>query len=527
MDEEEENEPLPVVEDSELNTLCKTDDYMKHYFISDNIKPIKIDDDIHIVKNIKQETFKLTEQIESLKAKKEKKEKTEDIILPEYEKYELKEEDEEKERINYGVFLHEVNIIDHNDINLIKDPCPFKYINTNMHPVSIKGSPYIKEVLEFEDLSPYKSIYPVYKVEWFLSLELNDSQLCEIVPIHSGPRCLIPYEALGKYIFCKAYRRIHTYTPFRQVKESLDKQPKTVFDPHTLSEKPLKIKNTPEYVEIFSTNTKGPILIPLDLALQILLLFCINNYSLNVLVHDPFDNLFHAPSTTPQQSEDTSSNNSNSYTISDETSNQQIFGATLNINLNQLQLTSCTPPEGETETPLQNRNNDLWGPTYWKFNNFPSSKEQSDTCSMNEVILKNNIKNNKFEFPYYKKGTKKNNNIFNLYEVDFRLSEKNDFIILSIGEDVQTLYKPVKFRMTYIKPLNPSISMYQLWITLMTFKAAHVYNIVSTHRWKQIYKKGNLFYVQNMLHQYLIRSTTTNINESLPLQKIHDIFKEN
>lgn len=526
MNDEEENEPLPAVEDSELNTLYKTDDYMKHYFISDNIKPIKIGDDIHIVKNIRQETFKLTEQIESLKAKKQKTEKTEDVILPEYEKYELKEEDAEKTRINYGVFLHEVNIIDHNDINLVKDHCPLQYINTNMHLVSIKGSPYVKEVLEFEDLSPYKSIYPVYKVEWFLSLEVNDSQLSEIVPIHSGPRCIIPYEALGKYIFCKAYRRIHTCTPFRQVKESVEKQPKTVFDPHTLNKKPLKLKNTPEYVEIFSTNTKGPVLISLDLALQILLLFCVNNYSIHVLVHDPFDNLFHSPSISPQQSADTHSSNCYSYTMSEETSNHQPFLATLTLNLNQLQLTSCTPPEGEMDTPLQNINNDLWGPTYWKYNNSASSKEQSDTCSMDEVIQKNNIRNNKFEFTYYRKGAKKTS-IFNLYEVDFRLSENNDLIVLSIGDVVQTLYKPVKFRMTYVKPVNPNISMYQLWITLMTFKAAHEYNIVSTHRWKQIYKKGNLFYVQKMLHRYLLRSTTTNINESLPLQKIHDIYKEN
>lgn len=526
MDDEKETESVPSVEDNELNTLCKTDDYMKHYFISDHIKPIKIGDDIHIVKNIEQETLKLTEQIESLKAKKVKKEKKEDIILPEYEKYELKEEDEERERINYGVFLHEVNIIDYSDINLIKDHCPLKCINANIHPISIKGSPYIKEILEFEDLSPYKSIYPAYKVEWFLSLEVNDSQLCEILPIHSGPRCIIPYEALGKYIFCKAYRRIHTCAPFQQVTKSVEKKPKTVFDPHTLRTKPLKLKNTPEYVEIFSTNTKGPVLISLDLTLQILLMFCINDYSIQVLVHDPFENLFHSPSTTPQQSNDTRSSNSNSYTLSEGTSNQQPFLATLTLNLNQLQLTLCTAPEGEIDTPVQNRNSDRWGQSYWKFDNFSSSEEQRDTYSMNKVMQKNNIRNNKSEFTYYRTGARKTN-IFNLYEVDFRLSENNDFIILSIGDNIQNIYKPVKFRMTNIKPVNPNISMYQLWITLMTFKAAHMYNIVSTYQWKQIYKKGNLFYVQNMLHQYLIRSTTTHINDSLPLQKIHDIFNEN
>lgn len=516
--DEEESEPLPSVEESELDKLCKPDDYMKYYFVADTIKPIKIGDEIHIVKSKEQDTLKLTEMLESLKPKKEKEE-TEDVILPEYEKYEMVEE-KEPERINYGVFLHAVNIIDYNETKLLKDGCLTNCIDKRIHTISIKGSPYIKETLEFEDLSPYKDIYPVYKIEWFLSLEINDSQIYEIIPIQKGKKCIIPYEALGKYIFCKAYRRIYANAPFYQTDELVENHKKSVFDPHTLCAKPFKLKNTPEYSEVYSINNKGPVLIPLDLALQILLHFCINNYSTQVLLQDPFDNLFDSSSISDAHLTVTSTN-SDLNSIIDDAVDQLPVVAILTINLNQLCLSLCTTEQKEIDKTRENekspnyetRNGEQW--------NFSSSKEHSNSNSLNHVIPK---KKDDLKASYFTSDT--NNKKFNLYEVDFRLSGNNEFIILSIGDNIQKLFQSAKIKMSRMKPIDSNISMYQFWIILIAFKAAHTYKKVFTSQWKRVYEKGNIFFIQRLLHHYLTMSLTKNISETLPLQKINTIFNE-
>ncbi|SBS84202.1 conserved Plasmodium protein, unknown function [Plasmodium ovale curtisi] len=523
--------------EKDVSNLYKKDNYMKHCLVSNHIEPIALDDEIHILKKEEQKTFNLTDILRSLENKKEGKgegdgEKS-DVIFPEYVENEITENvEEEPDRINYGVYLHEVNIIDNTCYNSFST----NIIDTCSNPICIQGDMYIRNVVHFEDLSPYKSMYAVHKVEWFLGLDINDSQIHEIVPISQGMCFQIPFESLGKYIFCKAYRYIY-------VNSELQKRGKnTVFDPHTCATKPVKFRADPKYVQVCSITSKGPVLISIDTAFKTLTHLCNNNYSVNVIVEDPLNNLCNLSSNSSSDDDCTLTTLSNS--MREETEGRR-FVATLTVNFNEVKIfipsTETTDKNGgengkapskQTPKSLDNANRKVShklnnaGENALEHNFFPVhdfySSKNGQSLSLEEI--RNSPDAQELEGKVMVKRQPEADNggkngqrafcegdlIFNLYEVEFRLSGKEDCIIINVGNNFQTSFRSVKYKMITIKPVESNTCVNDLWVILLTFKSAHKYKKIFQKHAKRIYTNTNISFVQNMLNEYLTKSEVLN-----------------
>ncbi|CRG93050.1 conserved Plasmodium protein, unknown function [Plasmodium gallinaceum] len=496
--------------EKDISNLYKKDDYMKYCCVSDNIEPIALDDEIHILKNVEQESFKLTDILKSLETK-EEKEKS-DIVLPQYEKYEINENEiEDEDRVNCGIYLHDINIIDNSSSNILSN----NIFDKNTNPISIKGDAYIKNIVEFHDISPYSSCHEVYKIEWFLGVDINDNKIHEIIPIHQGRNFQIPFEALGKYIFCKAYRRIYKNFKFQEKEKS------SVFDPHTLTTKPIKFKRNPEYIEIFSIASKGPVLISLDVSLRILTYLCNNNYSVKVIIEDPLDNLYHLSSSS---SEDNSTYTTNSYSTKEKNYNKS-FITTLSINFNEIEFIFSNDDNNE-ENNLKEKES---GFNFFKLIGFDGdnsslSEKKNTNSSEDEIVYKKKEKVQSKEYNSYNKQFYKKKLVFNIYEVEFLLSNKEECIVITIGSNLQKSFQHVKYKMINIKPFDKSFSIHELWQTLLAFKSAYSYKNIFKKHSKTIYRNTNISFIQNMLNNYLIKSVTKNANEILPLDKINTIY---
>ncbi|CRH00383.1 conserved Plasmodium protein, unknown function [Plasmodium relictum] len=499
--------------ETEILNLYKKDDYMKYCFVSDNIEPIALDDEIHILKKVEQESFKLNDILKSLETKKEKEKS--DILLSEYEKHEIIENEiEDEDRINCGIFLHDVNIIDNSNNNFLSD----NIFDKSSNPISIKGDVFIKNIVEFQDLSPCASSYEVYKIEWFLGLDINDNRVHEIVPIHQGKNFQIPFEALGKYIFCKAYRRIYKNFIFQE------KGKNSVFDPHTSTTKPIKFKRNPEYIEFFSVASKGPVLISLDVSMKILTHLCNNNYSVKVIIEDPLDNLYHISSPSSSDDDMTYTTTTNS---TQEKNYDQSFLTTLSINFNEIEFDFSNDYNG-IESNLKKKESIFNFFKLFGFNHGNSSllKEENSNSLGNEIVYKKgdevkSKENNNYNKQFYKKKI-----VFNIYEVEFRLSNKEDCIVITIGSDLQKSFRHVKYKMINIKSYEKNTSINELWLILLAFKSAYSYKNIFKKHSKIIYRNTNISFIQNMLNKYLIKSATKNVNEKLPFHKINTIFNE-
>lgn len=515
-----------------LKTLFKKDDYMKYSYVKDDIKPIKLDDEVHIIKSEEQDNLKLNEMLDLLKAGREKE--SSDVDFPEFEKHTFVDrKDQEPERINKGVFLHQVNIIDYSDSNNKKRINQF---DKNTHPISIKGSPFVKNVLEFYDDSPYSSIYPVFKVEWFYSLEINDDSIYELIPAHRGTTFAITYEGLGKYIICRAYRRIHMNVQLKNNENGMNKllsddelitegmkSKRGVFDPHTLVPKPIQFKNKSEYVEIVSCTSKGPVLIPLEISYEILLHFCVNSFSIKVLIEDPLDHLITLCSN--DSSIDLSSNEN--YDIATESG---YFIALLQMDFKEIKLVfnvnandilnkknEATAGNEEENYNIQNYIETLKNLIFQK-----ESKNQNyfDEHVKEETCEEGRISSHPLSYLKSIKTFPKNELVFNLYEIDVRQSLRNDSIIMCIQNTLEEKSTSEKFKLVRIKPLDQTIDMNRLWLHMLSFKAAYAFNRNSKYDWKKNLKEGNLSVIQTMLNHYFIHAATKNVTESLPFHKL-------
>ncbi|SOV74520.1 conserved Plasmodium protein, unknown function [Plasmodium sp. gorilla clade G3] len=469
--------------------LYKKDNYMKHCIVRDNIQPIALDEEVHNIKKEEGHTFKLSEILESLENKKEEDEEKSDTSALEYieeEKKKKEEEEEDKGKLYNGVYLHEVNIIE----NTKYSECN-KIYDENIFPISIIGDMYINNIIEFKDNSPYHSIYKVHKVEWFLSIDINEDTIYEIIPFSAGKNIQIPFESLGKYIFCKAYRRIYKNTP------SKEKDTNTVFDPHTYINKPVRFKCSPEYIEKHSLTCKGPVLISIDLAFKVLTYLCAHFYSTKMNLHDPLNNLrtlflsFNINEKEKEQEEEEDDNMT--YTTSSISQNcegvYEIYITNMTINFDEIKfifLDILDKKDKKSTSHSDNNNND-------------------------------NIMYNSLE---------KKELIFNLYEVEFRISNNNDGIIIIICKDMHKYFTFEKYNMITIKPFDKNICINELWIILLAFKSAYSYKHVFKKYSKTIFRNTNISFVQNMLNNYITKSYNSKKNKNIPFHKINTIFNE-
>ncbi|CAA9988552.1 conserved Plasmodium protein, unknown function [Plasmodium knowlesi strain H] len=528
----------------DICNLYRKDHYMKHCHVKNHIEPISLEDEVHILKREEHQSFKLSDILKSLEKIKEEKNKppSEDIILPEYVEHEkVEQEEESRERIHCGVYLHEVNITDNSYFHSRYDDMIDDYSN----PIRIKGDMYVNNIVHFEDSSTYRSVFQVHRVEWFLGLEINEKRIHEIVPYSQGMSFRIPFEALGKYIFCKAYRNVHLNSEYQKGASN------TVFDPHTLQKKPVKFKADPKCIEKCSITSKGPVLISINSAFQILTFLCNNNYSIQVIVEDPLDNFCNlsASSLSDDETVTTTSNATN------RTDEKNCFLATLSINFDEIKfrLTNLEnveedqPPSGATcDAQIPKRNNDKRRNSAFNFfRPFELQNDGAHNSSYSRAEKKNNLNSDEdgeksaegmkslqsAGLSAEKKGNlkmegKKTELTLNLYEVEFRLSSKDDCVVVSIGIDLQRFFKFVKYKMVTIKPVEKNTSANDLWLILVAFKSAQSYKEVLKKNAKIIYTNTNISFVQNIVNNYLTKSMECNADGAMPLQKINTIFNE-
>ncbi|CAC9696028.1 conserved Plasmodium protein, unknown function, partial [Plasmodium sp. DRC-Itaito] len=487
----------------------KKDNYMKHCIVRDSIEPIALDEEIHILKKEEGPTFKLSEILESLENKKEEEDSKSDTSSLEYieeEKKEEEEEEEDKGKLYNGVYLHEVNIID----NIKYSDCN-KIYDENIFPISIIGDMYINNIIYFKDNSPYHSIYKVHKVEWFLSIDINEYKIHEILPFSVGKNIQIPFESLGKYIFCKAYRRIYKNN------QSKEKDANTVFDPHTYINKPVRFKCSTEYIEKYSLSCKGPVLISINLAFKVLTYLCAHFYSTKVNLHDSLNNL------------------RTIFLSSNIKGKKKIQGK-------EVQEVEVEEVEEEVEEEDDEEEEEDGNMTYTT-----SSVSQNGDGCYEIYITKMTINFDEIKFIFLDILDKKdkistshsdnNNNdnirynslekkelILNLYEVEFRISNNNDGIILIICKDMHKYFTFEKYKMVTIKPFDKNICINELWIILLAFKSAYSYKNVFKKYSRTIFRNTNISFVQNMVNNYITKSY--NSNKNIPFHKINTIFNE-
>ncbi|VUZ96351.1 conserved protein, unknown function [Plasmodium vivax] len=526
----------------DVSNLYRKDHYMKHCHVKNHIEPIALEDEIHILKREEQQTFKLSDILKSLERIKEEKNEppTEDIVLPEYVEHErVEQEEESEERVHCGVYLHEVNITD----NSFSHSRYGNLIDDYSDPIRIKGDMYINNMVHFEDCSTYRSIFAVHRVEWFLGLEINERRIHEIEPYTQGRSFRIPFDALGKYIFCKAYRNVHINS------EHQKRGRNTVFDPHTLHKMPVKFKVEPKCVEKCSITCKGPVLISIDSAFQILTLLCNNGYSTQVVVEDPLDNFCNlsASSLSDEETVTTTSN------VTNRTEENHRFFATLSINFDEIKFAlpnwatgeEGQPPSGEAHhTQGDKRRNTAFNffrlfdfqnggansSSDWRAEKKDNSSggkdgEKGENGEKGSKPLQNAEPNARKNGHPNREGNKTELTL-NLYEVEFRLSAKDDCVVVSIGSDLQRSFKFVKYKMVTIKPVGKRISANELWLILMAFKSAYSYKKVFKKNAKLIFTNTNISFVQNIVNNYLTKSMERNVDGAMPLQKINTIFNE-
>ncbi|KEG03743.1 conserved Plasmodium protein, unknown function [Plasmodium vinckei vinckei] len=536
----EENESyeniIPFPCQNEISAIYKKDSYMKHCLVKNHIEPIVLDQEVHFLNQKEEVTFKLTEILKSLEKPKQEKE-IDDVVLPEYVEHKQTEQPENTERNSYktncGVYLHEVNIIDKTSYNY-KDN---KYPNINSNQISIKGDMYVKNVIHFQDSSQYNFLYKVHKIEWFIGLDINDNKIHEILPQSQGMCFQIPFESLGKYIFCKAYRKVYKNTIYQKEDKN------TIFDPHTYSNKPIKFKTRPEYVEMCSITSKGPVLLSIDSSFKILKHLCNKYFQIKVIIEDPLNNLENLSS---YSSSDDVTSTTNSETS--DTNQVQSFVTTMYIDFEQIKfynpnfsITPIKKNEIKCDKNIENEKRNL--PQSKHFSNSSSSITTSEATNksskknsqkINKTIQCDHKENSKSEKKLSQEKINNNENrmgahtelIFNLYEVEFRLSNKDNSIILIIENNLKAELNSIKYKMMIIKPVDKTISTNDLWTILLSFKSAYPYKSIFKKYSKTIFKNTNISFVQNILNNYLIKSQFPNVHETLPIQKIGTIFNQ-
>ncbi|ETB62509.1 hypothetical protein YYC_01071 [Plasmodium yoelii 17X] len=507
--------PFPC--QNQIAAIYKKDSYMKHCLVKNHIEPIPLDQEVHFLNKKEEVTFKLTEILKSLETPKQQEE-ADDVVLPEYFQHKQPEQLENIElnsyKVNCGVYLHQVNIIDKTSYSSINDK-DNKYGNINSNQISIKGDMYVKNVIHFQDCSQYNFLYKVDKIEWFIGLDINDNRIHEILPQCQGVCFQIPFESLGKYIFCKAYRRVHKNTIYQKQGKN------TIFDPHTYSNKPIKFKTRPEYVEICSMTSKGPVLLSIDISFQILKHLCSKYFHIKVILEDPLNNLENLSSFSSSSDDVTSTTNSEE---SDKLNQTQSFITTMHIDFEQIKFYNPNLyiiPTKNSEIINKYKMVGNGGN-----NNVSRSKHFGNSNSSITTSEPTNKHSEKMQEKIQEKMGAHAELIFNLYEVEFRLSNKDNSIIIIIENNLKAQVNSIKYKMIIVKPLEKTISINDLWAILLSFKSANPYKSIFKKYAKIIYKNTNISFVQNMLNNYLIKSQFPNVHETLPIQKIGTIYNQ-
>ncbi|CDR97056.1 hypothetical protein, conserved [Babesia bigemina] len=100
-------------------------------------------------------------------------------------------------------------------------------LDPEAHPVCVEGVTIHGGTVECVDMSPYREQFAVLDYEWFLGLDYNCADRYDPDCVGRGPTFMLPFDAVGKYVFCRAHRRVE-----HQAVDEFSKPKVGVYDPH-------------------------------------------------------------------------------------------------------------------------------------------------------------------------------------------------------------------------------------------------------------------------------------------------------
>ncbi|PFH31379.1 hypothetical protein BESB_028140 [Besnoitia besnoiti] len=148
----------------------------------------------------------------------------------------------------------------HFEVSTRKRGEPLAVTDPEAHPVMIEGERAVGYELHLKDESLFAREFPVFRVEWFLGLDVNDSDRFSVHFDQEGSLSLpyrIPQEAVGKFVMAKAYRNVEDQLQDTQ----LGGQDAGAYDPHVGGVRHSDYRPPPGVVKVCSTAVVGPVLI--------------------------------------------------------------------------------------------------------------------------------------------------------------------------------------------------------------------------------------------------------------------------
>lgn len=155
-------------------------------------------------------------------------------------------------------------------------------LDPDCHPVYIDGVPIHDGSLTCVDMSPYADQFEIHEYEWFVGIDYNCANRYNPNPVGTGRTLKIPFEAIGKHVFCRAHRRVEIQT--------IDKRgthKAKVYDPHVNIAKNAGYLPEPQFYDISSWCIVGPVFMSDEWSLE--LLECLSEGVYRIDAHLRFD----------------------------------------------------------------------------------------------------------------------------------------------------------------------------------------------------------------------------------------------
>ncbi|KAK2196695.1 hypothetical protein BdWA1_001944 [Babesia duncani] len=236
------------------------DMYMSRLDIKDNIRPLWEHEELVVHKtDLKDEpileyTYSLPKFIERVSIVSEESVTSyESEVLSDFSIYDVEE--------------HEIRGVDLADVqwDSMKSQIP------DSHQICINGTAMHGQIVECIDLSFYSEQCPIFHYEWFIGMDFNCPDRYLPHAISTGKTLRIPLEAIGKYIFCRGYRKIQVEL------QDTDPPIDDMYDPHVA--KSLRKKGSESHI-IASQCSLGPVDISNEWALHFL--DCLENKKFDI-----------------------------------------------------------------------------------------------------------------------------------------------------------------------------------------------------------------------------------------------------
>eukprot|EP00371_Babesia_bovis_P002991 XP_001611638.1 hypothetical protein [Babesia bovis T2Bo] len=158
------------------------------------------------------------------------------------------------------------------------------------HPIYVEGLAIHGGKLQCIDMSPYRDQFGILDYEWFIGIHYSCADRYDPLRVGNGSVLTVPLSAIGKYIFCRAHRRIE-----HQAVEELNAPEVGVYDPHVSGSLNAGYLPHDQFYDISSWCVIGPVNICDEWSLEIMHGLSEGTYTIEASLFY-VDDLFRSPS---------------------------------------------------------------------------------------------------------------------------------------------------------------------------------------------------------------------------------------